>query len=102
MAAPVGDSRVQQAHEVAQPGPQRGAACDHAGTAFAGHLYALCARTKERFSVSFDERTMRELARLLRQRQKIEAIKQIREQTRLGLKESKDIADDLESALKRT
>ena len=43
---------------------------------------------------------MREVVGQLRRRQKIEAIKLIREKTRLGLKESKDIADDLETVLK--
>ena len=60
----------------------------------------LCGEVKEEFSATLDERTMREVVGLLRKRQKIEAIKLIREKTRLGLKESKDIADDLETALK--
>lgn len=60
----------------------------------------LCGRVKDEFNATMDERTMREVVGQLRRRQKIEAIKLIREKTRLGLKESKDMADDLETALK--
>jgi len=62
----------------------------------------LCGRVKDEFNATLDERTMREVVGMLRRRQKIEAIKLIREETRLGLKESKDIADDLETVLKST
>lgn len=61
----------------------------------------MCAHVRDQFQANIDEPTMREVARLLGKRNKIEAIKVIREKTRLGLKESKDIADDLEGVLKR-
>jgi len=62
----------------------------------------LCAHVRDQFQVTLDDPTMREVAQLLSKRNKIEAIKLIREKTRLGLKESKDIADDLEGVMRKT
>ncbi len=65
-------------------------------------LDELRASVVERFKVFVDERTMREVVRLLQKRQKIEAIKQLRLATRgLGLKEAKDIADHIEELLNK-
>jgi len=64
-------------------------------------IVELRASIVERFQTFVDEPTMRDVVRLIQKRQKIEAIKQLRLATRLGLKEAKDIADDLEGMLKR-
>ena len=56
---------------------------------------------RENCNANVDEPTMREVVRLIRKRQKIEAIKVLREATRLGLKESKDAVEQIEELLKK-
>jgi hypothetical protein len=70
--------------------------------ASATRIVELRAQIVEHFQVFIDERTMREMVRLLQKGQKIEAAMQLRFSMRqLDFKQVTDIADHLEELLKK-